>query len=177
MIKVGKPQGGYLPVPQEVGDWLIAPHLEDGKEECTGLFRRSNEGQPLLWMSDSDPVNSRWFNSFLSQAQGDIVITGLGIGWLAARLVLGKRCSRLRIVENSVEVEGMVWPYLKDWAKDNNPDCLVELLHADAYEWIPDYCDFASIDHERLPLESEQRMIIQRNYEGHCGNLSFWDYC
>jgi len=68
-------------------------------------------------------------NEFAYRANGDVLVAGLGIGFIIVPLLSKTEVSRVFVVERSMDVIDLVYPYIKN-----------EKLHvicADVHEWRP----------------------------------------
>ena len=87
--------------------------------------------------SESDE-HAIFFNQPL---KGNVLVTGLGIGFVNEYLIKVPEIEKVVIVEKYQEVIDMVWPYCK---KDDR----FEIVQADADTWAPTmYFDYAWLDH------------------------------
>ena len=109
---------------------------------------------------------------FLDQPlHGDILVTGLGLGFINQYLLPRKDILSVTIVEKYQEVIDLVW--------DSCPrDDRFRIVHADADKWIPDwYFDWAWFDSwtDFYTTPQEKWMdMIEKKYKPYCENIFFW---
>jgi len=137
---------GRLPAPAElgrarIGRWTVS---EDDARAAAGLQRiwsPDAEGHPLpagehtvllvdgeLAMTDA-PFCLRNYVHFVEAAEGDVLLTGLGLGCLVRGLLRKPGVRSITVLELHAEVLELVGPHHRD--------ARVELIHADALEWSP----------------------------------------
>lgn len=170
----------------EVGDWRLAHcpfHLEHGY--VTRLWAVS--GMPLLmrhaantnswevWMSLT-PHEIESQELACEHARGHTVVMGLGMGWVAANIVLNPAVEKVTIVERDPQVIALLD---RSGALDGlGPEARAKLriVQADALEWRPDDAvDFLYVDIWRdldEPQVMDQMQQIQTNVNAHC--IYFW---
>lgn len=100
-----------------------------------GTYTRLVQGE-LVWMSDT-PAEVLDHLSFIAEAHGAVLITGLGLGMVAhgvlAKLEEGLPVVRkVTVVEQNEHVVALVAPALRA-----RFGARVEVVHADAYTWKP----------------------------------------
>lgn len=65
---------------------------------------------------------------FMLQAQGNVLVTGLGLGCVCRGLLANPAVTSVTCIEKSIDVSKLVWPYMPD-------DSRLEIIQADALEW------------------------------------------
>ena len=109
---------------------------------------------------------------FLDQSlQGDILVTGLGLGFINRYLLPRKDILSVTIVEKYKEVIDLIW--------DSCPrDDRFRIVHADADKWIPDmYFDWGWFDSWTdfyTTPHTEWMDMIAKKYDPYCENIFFW---
>ena len=93
--------------------------------EYVKLFRKK-EG---IWMSDT-PMERNSNNGFIQDANGDVLIFGLGLGLIVFPLLEKESVKSIKVVELNQEIIDLVSPYIK--AKDTHNKFSV--VQGDAYE-------------------------------------------
>jgi hypothetical protein len=127
-------------VPEEPNMYLMRAH-RDGRAVPGGTYTRLKNNTEPVFMSDT-PAELGDLFELLTKAEGDILITGLGIGMLPRILLseelLGRVSARSRrlgpitsvtVVELEQDVINLVAPHLED------PRLTV--VHGDAFKWKP----------------------------------------
>ncbi len=130
----------HFEVPEDPNMYLMRA-WRDGRAVPGGTYTRLKNSQHSVFMSDT-PAELGDLFELLRDAEGDILITGLGIGMLP-RVLLSEELlghlvarSRLRgpitsvtIVELEQDVINLVGPSLEDPR--------LRIVHADAFKWKP----------------------------------------
>ena len=122
-------------------------------------------------MSD-DTFEYSEHEKFWEIAKGDVLITGLGIGFSHTNLINNPKITSVTIVEKYQEVIDLTWD---DCVKDER----FKLIHADADTWeIEGHWDCIWIDHwvgTMSPYPKEDFVkIMTEKYSPHCDWLGFW---
>lgn len=112
--------------------------VHDAPDEFTRL-RASLAGQPLesekytrlliaeqVWMTDAE-FEYRSNLRAIWEAHGDVLIAGLGIGFILPPILARPNVSSVTVVERNADVIDLVAPYFPK----------VKVVHADAYQWEP----------------------------------------
>jgi len=90
--------------------------------------------------------------SILEEAEGSVLLTGLGLGVGVSFALANQEVIKVTVVEKDGEVIDAIWPLFKDEAR-------AEVIHVDADTFEPDEAfDFAYLDHRVLgdvPQESK----------------------
>jgi len=106
-------------------------------------------------------------------ATGDILVAGLGIGFLNKELIDNHTFDSVTIIENSQEVIDMVWPYC---AKDSR----FTLIKEDIETWnIPEdsHWDIGWFDSwigDNVLSYDGYKAAMKYKYESHCDKIGFW---
>ena len=103
----------------EFGD-MLAPAT------YTGLFRKLDDGSEQRVMFD-EPREIKEALAFVEKAEGKILVTGLGIGMVAAWLASKKEVTQVDVIEKNIDVINLVTPYL--------PSSKIRVIHADAFDY------------------------------------------
>ena len=137
---------GRLPVPAELGRarlarWSVSADEARAAEGLQRIWSPGAEGHPLpagdhtvllvdgeLAMTDA-PFCLRNYVPFLEAAEGDVLMTGLGLGCLVHGLLGKPEVRSITVLELHAEVLELVGPSCR------GPR--VELVHADALAWRP----------------------------------------
>lgn len=94
----------------------------------TGLYRQLPNGTDQRVMFD-EPAEIAEAQRAYDLANGNVLVTGLGIGMVAAWLASKINVERVDVVENSPDVIALVAPYL--------PSPKIHVIYADAFSYIP----------------------------------------
>ena len=106
-------------------------------------------------------------------AAGDILVAGLGIGFLNKELIDNHTFNSVTIIENSQEVIDMVWPYC-------SKDSRFTLIKEDIETWnIPagSHWDIGWFDSwiGDNPLSYDgYKAAMMHKYGSYCENIGFW---
>ena len=137
----------YLPivVPDGMQDhWRIETFtLSNAESEATGLraiFKGDDYFIPpgtykrlmrdnVVVMSNT-PMEVRTNREFITQANGKVLINGLGLGMVLAEILKKPDVQSVTVIEASVEVIALVAPAFQS-------DPRVQIIHANAFEWQP----------------------------------------
>lgn len=93
--------------------------------EYVKLFRKKD----AIWMSDT-PMERNSNDKFIQNANGDVLIFGLGLGLIIFPLLEKESVKSIKVVELNQEIIDLVSPYIK--AKDTHNKFSV--VQGDAYE-------------------------------------------
>ena len=93
--------------------------------EYVKLFRKKDG----IWMSDT-PMERNSDNGFIQDANGDVLIFGLGLGLIVFPLLEKESVKSIKVVELNQEIIDLVCPYI--WAKDTQNK--FSIVQGDAYE-------------------------------------------
>ena len=164
-------------IPEAVnGNFEIKKILSDavaGKEEPLDTYTilyKDGVGIMQDTTHEYDEHQSLWDNAI-----GDVLIGGLGIGFVNQKLIDNPNVTSVTTVEKYQEVIDMVWPHCP---KNNT----VTLIHHDIETWQPtQYFDVAWFDtwlHPLdgpgpVPIENYNNILIEK-YTSYCGWIGFW---
>tara|TARA_Y100000004_G_scaffold196814_1_gene268211 strand:- start:48 stop:554 length:507 start_codon:yes stop_codon:yes gene_type:complete len=125
---------------------------KDGTEIMQDTTHEYKEHQPL------------WDN-----ATGDVLIGGLGIGFVNQKLMDNPNVTSVTIVEKYQEVIDLVWPYCP---KDET----FTLVHSDIKTWNPTQnFDCGWFDTWLLPEDHQTHMgYLINKYKPYCGWIDYW---
>jgi hypothetical protein len=87
-----------------------------------------------IWMSDT-PAEQIDHAEFVDMAQKHVLITGLGIGMVAAACLRKPGVKSVTVIERQPEVIQLVAPSLQKLAAENGKPLTV--IEADAMKWVP----------------------------------------
>jgi len=122
-------------------------------------------------MSDS-PEEYEEHNPFFSlNLKGNVLVCGLGIGFINETLISVSEIEKIVIVEKYQEVIDLVWPYCK---KDER----FEIIKADANTWKPTmHFDYAWLDswieHDEIKQDDWWKLMTEK-YSPDCDTIMFW---
>ena len=133
----------------------------------TNLF--STKGFQIM---DNSEREYNEHKAFWKNAKGDVLITGLGIGFSHCNLVNNPNITSVTIIEKYQDVIDLVWDHC---SKDDR----FNLIHADANTWeIEGYWDCIWIDHWVLNISEDTIddfiKSMTTKYSPHCSWLGFW---
>lgn len=137
---------------------VITQH--DGNWKISSLFI---DGDCYMTNSAPDLLDHR---RIFEEAEGDILLTGYGLGLGVILADLNPKVNTVTVVENNQTIIDMICPMVESVCSRIN----VEVLYLDANIWIPEKVyDFAFIDHDYQRADSER-------YAPFCKTLvSWWD--
>tara|TARA_R100001594_G_scaffold85908_1_gene120422 strand:+ start:2599 stop:3156 length:558 start_codon:yes stop_codon:yes gene_type:complete len=156
---------------QTNGDFKIRK-LECEPHECDGGIKTVLYHKNMPIMSDLPEELKEHLPFFSLNLSGNVLVCGLGIGFINEVLINIPDIKKVVIVEKYKEVIDMVWPYCK---KDER----FELIHADADTWKPNInFDFAWLDSwtqvEQETPQEEWWEIIKVKYSPYCKTTMVW---
>jgi hypothetical protein len=174
--------------PGHSGGWSIekfsveSPQQHDDRPACfqsrAGTYTRLKKGNEV-YMTD---LYDEWWTQrvAIEQAQaraGDVLVTGLGLGLVVASILESPACrdKRVVVIEYSADVIGLVAPALK-----SRYDGQIEIINADAFEWLPPPGRRFSVAwHDIWPNPHEPGVLAQaewleRRYAPYCAWQGNW---
>lgn len=184
-IKVNIPEG-------RVGEWSVKKFIGDH----TTIYNQAH-GQPVHRIhSDNDnepygeytflihdvygPIMQDTASEYLEHeplwvgATGDVLIAGLGIGFVNQKLIDNPNVTSVTIVEKNQDVIDLVWQHCP---KNQS----FTLVHADIETWVPpqgSHWNYAWFDSwcggNEMDLVSYQQFIINR-YQPYCDQIGVWN--
>lgn len=92
--------------------------------DCDTYTRLLIDGR--LWMTDAE-FEYRSNIGVVVEARGDVLIAGLGIGFILPPILARKEVSSVTVLERSADVIALVSPHFPK----------VKVIHADAHQWEP----------------------------------------
>jgi len=125
---------------------------------------------PIMQDSHAEYAEHQWL---WDNAEGHVLIGGLGIGMCHQPLIDNPNVTAVTIVENSQDVIDLVWEHC---TKDET----FTLVHDDFESWTPEegsafgvvFADTWLVDN---PLtQSDYRTLINNRYSAYCENIGFW---
>jgi hypothetical protein len=150
---LGSPCGGKI---EPYDDYTFLFH-DDIKFVMSDTYSEYAEHQPL------------W-----SGATGDVLIAGLGVGYVNEFLMNNENVTSITIIEKNQDVIDLVWPYcpkngkftlinedIENWTLPNNSH-----WH---FGWFDSWTSESNID----SYQSYQQ-FIQNKYQTHCDSIRFW---
>ena len=169
-------------IPEETsGDFYIQKvttnHLA-GRDEPQGAYTVLHKGDYNVdnIMQDTtheyDEHQSLWDN-----ATGDVLIGGLGIGFVNQKLIDNPNVTSVTIVEKYQEVIDLVWEHCP---KDET----FTLIHADILIWEPtqnfnvawfDTWLHWDVDFDAVPIEDYNDILIEK-YTSYCDWIGCWPF-
>jgi len=147
----------YLSIKNEVHD------------EFTVLLKEGC-AMPIMQDSEAEYNEHQWL---WDNATGDVLIGGLGIGFVNEVLIDNDEITSVTIIENSQDVIDLVWEHC---TKDDR----FSLIYADIETWeIPEgsFWDVAWFDtwlKDNSLSKKEHKEIITNKYSTYCGKLQAW---
>ena len=135
------------------GAWEV--RRKAGAPDVTELVEHVDGGE-LLWMDDADTELAA-HREILAASRGDVLLLGLGIGFLPAMLATREDVTSITIVEKSFDVMSLVWGRLGNHVRERGKE--IRCIWADAETWQPggERYDVAWIDHVLEPIQGERR--------------------
>lgn len=136
-----------------------------GRSISPGTYTRLVQGE-TVWMSDT-PAEVRDHIYAIKAAHDYVLVTGLGLGMVAAAMLAQTKVRQVTVVEQQREVIELVEPHLLRRFGPNR----VRVVHADAYVWTPEpgaKFDYAwhdvwpEISSDNLPEFARMRRHYQR---------------
>jgi len=130
----------------------------------------------LKYNNDTIMTNNKFecdeHKKFWEIAKGDVLITGLGLGFCHANLINNPNVTSVTIIEKYQEVIDLTWD---DCVKDER----FKLIHADADNWeIEGHWDCIWIDHWVSTMSEYTKedfvKVMTEKYSPHCDWLGFW---
>ena len=183
-IKVNIPEG-------KIGEWSIKKFTGDHTtiynqahdQETTRLYHNDNEAYdeytflihdvygPIMQdtMSEYREHEALW-----SGATGDVLIAGLGIGFVNQKLIDNPNVTSITIVEKNKDVIDLVWPYCP---KNQS----FTLVHADIETWTPpqrshwNYAWFDSWGGDNQMNLTDYQQFITNKYQPYCDSIGVWN--
>ena len=140
-------------------------------QKKTGLFYTKPQHGNCIMMSNID-CEYEEHEALWKKAKGDVLITGLGLGFSHCNLVNNPNITSVTIIEKYQDVIDLVWDHC---SKDDR----FNLIHADANTWeIEGYWDCIWIDHWVLNISEDTIddfiKSMTTKYSPHCSWLGFW---
>jgi hypothetical protein len=130
-----------------------------GRPVRTGVYTLLQSKADGLFMTDT-PAEYRDAAGFINWAEGDVLISGLGLGMVIKALLKKPNVRSITVIELEPDVIKLVAP--------SYPDPRVRIICADAYTWKPDrkfdwawHDIWADISTDDLPLMAR----ITRHYQ------------
>jgi len=149
----------------EIGEFRIQKSKRDYGIETELIY------QDKTIMSDRPSEFKEHIPFFSLQLHGNVLVCGLGIGFINEVLITIPEIEKVVIVEKHQEVIDLVWPYCK---KDER----FEIIHDDADTWKPTMnFDFAWLDswieHDKIE-QDEWWEITTKKYSPYCETVMVW---
>ena len=140
---------------------LLKHSLTDGEEDCR---------MPIMQNSDAEYVEHQWL---WDNAEGDVLIGGLGIGMCHQPLIDNAAVTSVTIIELEEDVAELVWD---DCANDDT----FSLVIADFETWTPPedssfdtvWCDSWLVDNSMT--YSEYKILMTERYSQYTDSIGFW---
>ena len=104
----------------------VLSYFKTGRSVPGGIYKRLLRNKQVVMSNTPDEI--RDFRYFLNQAEGNILINGLGIGVLVKALIQKENVQAITIIENSKDVIRLSGP-----TYSSNPK--VTIIHADCFTW------------------------------------------
>ena len=148
----------------QIGNWKI--EMDNG--ECSLI--KLNMGISIMKDNLAEYHTHKWL---WDNATGDILVAGLGIGFLNKELIDNHNFNSVTIIENSQDVIDLVWPYC-------SKDSRFTLIKEDIETWnipIGSQWDIGWFDSwvAGNPLSYTGYMSAMKyKYESYCDKIGFW---
>ena len=150
--------------------WQVYLEMKNENHSNYCVLIKDNCPMPIMQDSEGEYREHQWL---WSNATGDVLIGGLGIGMVNEFLINAPNINSVTIIENSQDVIDLVWPHC---VKDNR----FTLIKADIETWTPPansywdviWFDTWCVDNPLQPKEYEQLMITR--YNSYTNNIGFW---
>lgn len=159
----------YSIVPEGVsGEWSVSRHIH--KKRSWARLRRGDR----TIMSDH-PGEIRPLEKVRDHAHGHVLISGLGLGLAIQALnQVRDRVERITIIEKSVDVAKLVWPFFQD-------DPRLELIIHDALTWEPPTgAHYGAVWHDIwdkvVPRNIPEMILLEKRYADICDWQDCWDW-
>ena len=148
----------------QIGNWKI--EMDNG--ECSLVKISMNKSIMKDCQHEYDTHQWLWDN-----ATGDILVAGLGIGFLNKELIDNHNFTSVTIIENSQDVIDLVWPYC---ARDSR----FTLIEADIETWNPpanshwDIGWFDSWIGDNILSYTGYLTAMKNKYAPYCDKIGAW---
>lgn len=123
----------------------------------TELYRNLPDGGTQRVMMD-EPAEIAEHRRFYDVAHGRVLITGLGLGMIAAWVAAKPVVHSVTVIEKNADVIALVAPHFPPAIAAK-----IRILQADAYEWIQDG-DYDAIWHDCWYIVPEQVEMLLARY-------------
>jgi len=110
----------------EIGQY--SSFFKTGRGVPLGTYKRLKRGGTTVMSNTPDEI--RDFSSFVEQAEGSVLVNGLGLGVLLQALVNKPEVTKVKVIEISEDVLALVAGTYEKHAK-------VEIIKADCFEYTP----------------------------------------
>ena len=153
-------------LPEQASRYNINSWMDDSTDRRVypGTYTQLKE-KGVIWMSDT-PAEMRDHAEFVLVASGDILITGLGLGMVAAACLRKPEVTSVTVVERQAEVIQLVESALQLLAAQMGKKLTV--VNGDAYAWKPTH-NFRFAWHDIWPTicadNLQEMMAIQSHYQ------------
>lgn len=124
------------------------------------------------WMSDGEQEMQE-HKQFVKDARGDILSTGLGVGFLVNLLLIGYRYNSITVIEKNKDVVELVWKHLVDKAGMSREKLHVVIGDADRYVLTRDYT-IAFVDHYQPYPGKKEKETIRHLWGNRVQDIRFW---
>lgn len=169
------------------GNWRVESFIVSADASEATKFRAAITGRPGEYVPKGDykrlrrgsvtimsntPMEANTNREFVQRAQGNVLISGLGLGLVLNAILKKPEITLVTVIEKYAEVITLVWPSF-----ESDPRC--HIVHADALEYRPPrgaYYDavwhdiWDSINPGNLP----EMTCLHRRYARRCGWQGSW---
>jgi hypothetical protein len=132
LVKMVLPEGGMLE--------LSGSSRCDFDADVTFTVLRKKDTCKTVWMSDT-PFEARSNASAIKHAEGNVLVAGLGIGYVLLKMVAKKKVTSITVIEENKELIDLILPHLEPHLKGK-----VKVINKDIYKYktkrIFDFCWF-----------------------------------
>ncbi len=137
-----------------------------------GTYTKLTQNNAVI-MSDT-PAEIRDHRYFVYEATGDVLINGLGLGWVALACALKKEVKTVTVIEHSVDVIKLVAKHLEKQCKGK-----LIIIHMDAFDYTPPKGKrYNAVWHDIWPNicggNWESMKKLHRKYGRRCDYQSSW---
>ena len=151
-------------------NWQVYREMKDEPHSRHTVLLSDQCNMPIMQDSEAE---HREHQDFFDNANGSVLIAGLGIGFVNEYLKDMDNVTSITIVEKYQDVIDLVWPYCE---KDDR----YTLVHDDIETWVPpegSYWDYAWFDawvfNNEMSYE-DHMALMQERYTDYIGSSGQW---
>lgn len=147
----------------------------DGEPYGTYTFMtRTQNGKKFPVMEDTHARYAE-HQTLWDKANGDVLIGGLGLGFVNYKLIQFPHVTSVTIVEKNQEIIDMVWSHCP---KDER----FSIVHADIDTWTPpigSHWNYAWLDtwiaHNSIQNRQQYNHVLMEKYLPFCDEINYWN--